>query len=58
MAQGPRLLISAVFGVAAWVVYYRLRVGPFCPAMWFGTAPPVVMLLAGSALYRALGRRR
>lgn len=55
MSSGARLAVAAVVGVFTWVVYYRFSVGPWCPAMWFGTAPPLVMLLAGQLTYRLLG---
>lgn len=34
--------LPIAFGVSLlfYVIYYRLTVGPLCPAMWFGTLPP------------------
>ncbi len=32
-------LLALASGVGAYAVWYRLNVGPWCPAMWFGTAP-------------------
>jgi hypothetical protein len=55
MSSGARLAVAAVVGMLSWVVYYRVNVGPWCPAMWFGTAPPLVMLLSGQLAYRLLG---
>jgi hypothetical protein len=50
-----RLLISLLVGVIAYVIWYGVTVGHFCPAMWFGTAPPVIILLSSVAAYRILG---
>ena len=37
-------------------LWFRLEIGPWCPAMWFGTAPPVI-LVAAFTLLLALFRR-
>lgn len=39
-------IIAFVIGLLSYVVYYRLTVGPPCKAMWFGTAPPVIIMLS------------
>jgi hypothetical protein len=53
----PLVTAAAALGAAAlYALWYRLAVGPWCPAMWFGTAPPVIILLAFSVLLGFLRR--
>ena len=47
---------AAVGSVVFYVVWFRFSVGPWCPAMWFGTAPPT-FILTGFALLLGLLRR-
>jgi hypothetical protein len=42
-------LVSAIVGYAIW---YWLRFHQWCPAMWHGTAPPIIMLMIGGTVYR------
>jgi hypothetical protein len=47
---------DALWAAALYVLWYRLAVGPWCPAMWFGTPPPVIVL-AAFAVLQGLFRR-
>ncbi len=52
-----RHLPVALAGAAVlYALWFRLAVGPWCAAMWHGTAPPV-FLLAGFAILLGLCRR-
>jgi len=42
--DAQNFILSLILGVLTWVIYYRLKVGPLCPAMWGGTAPAIVIL--------------
>jgi hypothetical protein len=41
---------SLIGAVILYVMWYRLVVGDWCMAMWFGTFPPIFLLLAFSGL--------
>ena len=41
-----RVVVSAAGAVLIYVFWYRIKVGPWCPAMWGGTAPFVIILVA------------
>ncbi len=51
-------LLAFVVGVIAYAVYYRISVGPPCKAMWFGTAPPVIIMLVTWFTYGILRTNR
>jgi hypothetical protein len=54
-ATATHVLAAAVGAVVLYAVWFRFSAGPWCPAMWFGTAPPVI-ILAGFALLLGLFR--
>ena len=59
LTGGPeRVMLSVLGAVAFYALWYRFTTGPWCRAMWFGTAPPVIMLLAGGSIYRLLSLTR
>ncbi len=41
---------AALGSILIYVVWYRLRTGQTCPAMWHGSAPPVIILIAFATL--------
>ena len=47
-----RFLISLLAGVGFYALWYRINVAPWCPAMWGGTAPPLIIGTAGLMVYR------
>jgi hypothetical protein len=49
-----RLAVALIAGVVAYAAWYRWQVGPFCPGMWGGTAPPVMIGVVTLSAYRAL----
>ncbi len=51
-------LFALLGAVLVYGIWYRLSVGPWCRAMWFGTAPPVIMLLAFMAIILGFPKRR
>ena len=55
-ASAGHVVVAAVGAVVFYAVWFRFSVGPWCPAMWFGTAPPV-FILTGFALVLGLLRR-
>ena len=55
-ASAGRVAAAAVGALVLYAAWFRFSVGPWCPAMWFGTAPPV-FILAGFALLLGLFRR-
>ncbi len=52
-----QILVSLSGAILVYVAWYRFTVGPWCRAMWFGTAPPVVMLLTFTAIMLVVRRR-
>lgn len=38
--------VAAAGAVMVYLIWYRGFVGPFCPAMWAGTAPPFIVVVA------------
>jgi hypothetical protein len=40
-----RLIVAGVIAVGLYAAWFRLRVGPWCPAMWFGSAPPLLIIV-------------
>jgi hypothetical protein len=50
------VIAAALGAVVLYAAWFRFSVGPWCPAMWFGNAPPV-FILAGFALLLGLLRR-
>lgn len=42
------------FSLLIWAIYYRISVGPWCQAMWFGTAPALVISISFIYIYRYL----
>ena len=53
---GLKLLIAFILGIAIYAIYYWFQFHQWCPAMWFGTAPPVVIGLVTLSAYRILNR--
>ncbi|HTP24582.1 MAG TPA: hypothetical protein VMK12_02835 [Anaeromyxobacteraceae bacterium] len=51
-----QVAVAALGALAAYVLWYRLSVGPWCSAMWVGTAPPLLMLVAFALLLAVLRR--
>jgi len=45
-----RVAAAATGAVVVYAIWFRFSVGPWCPAMWFGTAPPVFVLAAFAVL--------
>lgn len=43
MSQINKVICAGGGAVVFYVAWYGIRFGHFCPAMWFGTAPPVIM---------------
>jgi hypothetical protein len=40
---GMSVLAATLSAVVIYMLWYRFSIGPWCVAMWFGTAPPVIM---------------
>ena len=55
-ASAGRVAAAAIGAVVLYAAWFRFSAGPWCPAMWFGTAPPVIVL-ATFALLLGLFRR-
>lgn len=51
-----KLAVSAGGGWLGYVIWYRCHIGPWCPAMWGGTAPPVIMLVIAGMIWRIASR--
>lgn len=39
-------ILALILGILTWVIYYRIKIGPLCPAMWGGNAPTLVILFS------------
>lgn len=55
-ASVGRVAAAAIGAVILYAAWFRFSAGPWCPAMWFGTAPPVFILTC-FALLLGLFRR-
>jgi len=55
-ASVGRVATAAIGAVILYAAWFRYSIGPWCPAMWFGTAPPA-FILTGFALLLGLFRR-
>jgi len=55
-ASVGRVAAAAIGAVVLYAAWFRFSAGPWCPAMWFGTAPPV-FILVGFAMLLGLFRR-
>lgn len=53
---GIHYLLAAMGSVLIYAIWYKSTVGPFCMAMWFGTAPVFVIGFSFLALVRVLRR--
>lgn len=49
-ASAGRVAAAAIGAVVMYAAWFRVSAGPWCPAMWFGTAPPVFILIAFGVL--------
>lgn len=49
--QSNDLILPAIGAVATYVVWYRIQVGPWCLAMWHGTAPIFIMGVAFVSIF-------
>lgn len=55
-ASTVQVLLSASGAVILYAAWFRATVGPWCEAMWFGTAPPVILLTAFALLLSLIRR--
>jgi len=55
-ASAGRIAAAAIGAVVLYAAWFRFSIGPWCPGMWFGTAPPF-FILTGFALLLGLFRR-
>ncbi len=52
-------LLAVMGAVTIYVIWYGLQTGgQYCNAMWFGSAPPVIMLIAFWFIWDILNRFR
>ncbi|MBK7890499.1 MAG: hypothetical protein IPJ84_06530 [Bdellovibrionales bacterium] len=56
--NSSNLAIAALTGIVIYAAYYRKAVGPWCPAMWFGSAPPIIILSSTWTTFALLRRLR
>lgn len=52
------LAIAVLLGIGIYAAYYRKTVGPWCPAMWFGSAPALIILSSTWTAFVLLRRLR
>lgn len=52
-----QVLAAAAGALLVYAIWFRVSVGPWCAAMWFGTAPPVILLIAFGSLLGLLRAR-
>jgi hypothetical protein len=55
-AGGAEIIVAALGAVVIYALWFRIQVGQWCPAMWHGTAPPLIMLCSFSVLLTILKR--
>lgn len=66
ISQSPRAAVALILAVATYAGKYYYDFGQVCPAMWFGTYPPIFILVATATYFKLLsipeaieiGRRR
>ena len=56
MRDAVLLLVAMAIGIAGYALWYWVEVHQFCLAMWFGTAPPVIIGLIAWTAYKLLKR--
>jgi|GEM_PF-6252697 len=44
-------ILAGFIAALSWMIFYRFKIGPWCEAMWFGTAPGLFMLSVGISSY-------
>ncbi len=49
---------AAAISFSLYAIYYSTRVGPMCPAMWFGTFPSFFILIGWLCSYQIIRRLR
>ena len=54
--RGTQYFYAAIGSVLIYSIWYKSTVGPFCIAMWFGTAPVFIIGLSFLALVKVLRR--
>jgi hypothetical protein len=47
-------LIALALAMATWALFYKIKFGDVCVAMWFGTAPALVIFSSFVAYYRLI----
>lgn len=60
-ATATHVALAGAGAVLFYIAWYRMTTGQLCPAMWFGSAPPVIMLVSFVILlgtFRRLFRER
>lgn len=51
-----QMILAVAISVAIYAVWFRYQVGPWCPAMWHGTAPVFIIALSFAACMGILRR--
>ncbi len=54
--NASQIIYSVCGAVILYAIWFRIWVGPWCLAMWFGTAPPVIMLIVFSGMLGVMRR--
>lgn len=52
----PQTVLALGIAIFIYALWYRWQVGPWCPAMWFGSAP-VVIITSSTWIFLSLLRR-
>lgn len=53
-SQSPRATLALILAVASYAGKYYYDFGQVCSAMWFGTYPPIFIIVATGFYYRLL----
>lgn len=51
-------ILALAAGVIFYALYFRSKIGPWCPAMWAGNAPPLIIISATWATFVLLRQIR
>lgn len=54
--SSQNVVIAATCAILAYLLWYRITVGPWCPAMWGGTAPIFIMTITFFIVFNIAGR--
>ncbi len=56
--KAKQFMLSFILSVILYIIYYRVKIGPLFHASWYGTLPPIFILVATLSINRILNSLR